>query len=133
MSRIVVRSGLSCLLLTLFTLTFAGCDSGSDDNPNIIGTWERSFAFGPGGSANFHLTFSQDGSWLLAPEGQTQGFFGSYTLKGERLTIEDPTCTEGPGTYDVRIVNGRLGFTTIEEPCFRGNIFTGSWGPVSAQ
>lgn len=122
------------LVIGLSVTLLSACDSGSDDDSvDLVGTWERTFAFGPGGTANFHLTFNADGTWGLAAEGQPQGLNGTYTLSGRDLTIEDFFCTDGAGSYTVRIASGRLAFTTVEDPCFRVGIFTGSWGRVSAE
>lgn len=109
----------------------AGCDSGDDDGAvNIVGTWQRNFAFGGGGAIDFHLTFFEDGTWALGPAGQDQGFQGQYTLDGSTLKVTDFLCDQGEGTYRVRITAGRLVFELVEDPCFRTGIFTASWGRV---
>lgn len=119
------------LFAVLFLASTTGCDSESDDEPvSVLGTWERTFSFGPGGGGNFYLTFREDGTWLFRAEGETEGFEGTYSLEGRRLILANGFCGEGEGSYDVSIVSGRLVFELVEDPCFQSQIFSASWGRV---
>jgi uncharacterized protein (TIGR03066 family) len=93
----VLRVALAgCLLLAAASVALAGKDK--IDKDKLVGTWtfvKTTSKEGPPEGAEIKVTFTKDGKLTLTMthEGKTRKQEGSYTVKGDQLTL----VRKGPG------------------------------------
>ena len=120
---------LALFLLLLIAGAGASCQSPTDYEPLIVGSWERSAAEN-GFSFRGSLEMRPDGTFSFTFEGTAPGHsdsHGKWSLSGRDMTFLDNSCVD-PGTYRFLVKKESISFLPLKDDCDpRKNALTGEW------